>query len=127
MSKEAKETLKLIDPLLRVTGNKVHGSPDERKGAISTLISMIQFYGNPSIFFTFAPDDIHSLLTLRMCYPTTNWNSKFPSIDDGFENYMRHKNLRNNNINILDDYIDISEMNLNFLLPKNPVAATKIF
>ena len=50
MSKEAKETLKIIDPLLRITGNKIHGSPDERKSAISTLISMIQFYGNPSIF-----------------------------------------------------------------------------
>ena len=127
MSKEAKEILKTIDPLLRITGNKVHGSPDERKSAITTLISMIQFYGNPSIFFTFAPDDIHSLLTLRMCCPTKKGNCKFPSVDDGFEEYMRQKNCKGKFKNILDDSIDISEVNLHYLLSKNPVAAAEIF
>lgn len=54
---------------------------------------MIQSFGNPSIFFTFAPDDIHSLLTLRMCCPTIKGNDEFPSIDDGFEEYMREKKM----------------------------------
>jgi Helitron helicase-like domain at N-terminus len=73
---KAKEMLHLIDQLIRITGSRVHGSPDERKSAISTLISMIQFYGNPSIFFTFAPDDTHSMLTLRMRCPTQKGNDK---------------------------------------------------
>jgi hypothetical protein len=71
--KEAKMVLQTIDPLVRITGSKIHGSPAERKMAISTLMSMVQFYGCPSIFFTFAPDDIHSILTLRMCCPTQKW------------------------------------------------------
>jgi Helitron helicase-like domain at N-terminus len=126
-SKAAKETLQLIDPLLNITGSKVQGSPDERKSAISTLKSMIQFYRNPSIFFTSAPDDTHSLLTLRMCCPTVNGNDKFPAVDDGFEKYMRERRCENDIKHILDDQIDISELNLHYLLSKNPVAAGEVF
>ena len=77
---EAKSTLKLIDSLLEISGGKVIGSPAERKTAISTIISMVQFFGCPSIFFTFAPDDVHSVLTLRTCCPTKKGNNQFPAL-----------------------------------------------
>ena len=56
----------MIDSLLSISGAKVVGSPGERKSAIETMMSMVQFFGSPSIFFTFAPDDIHSILTFKM-------------------------------------------------------------
>jgi hypothetical protein len=42
-SNEAKSTLKLIDSLLKISGSQVSGSPAERKLAIGTIISMMQF------------------------------------------------------------------------------------
>lgn len=88
---------------------------------------MVQYYGCPSIFFTFAPDDIHSILTLRMCCPTMNGNDKFPAVDDGFEQMLREKNNECSEGNILNDYIDITEFNLHSLVTKNPVAAAQVF
>ena len=73
----------MIDSLLSISGAKVVGSPGERKSAIETMMSMVQFFGSPSIFFTFAPDDIHSILTLGMSCPTRNGNEKFPEVDFG--------------------------------------------
>ena len=52
----------MINFLLKVNGGKIIGSPAERKVAICTIIAMVQFFGCPSVFFTFAPDDIHSVL-----------------------------------------------------------------
>lgn len=115
-SKEAKIVLRTIDPLVRISGSKIHGSPQERKMAISTLTSMVQFYGCPSVFFTFAPDDIHSILTLRMCCPTSNGNKSFPAVDDNFELIMRSRNEKESIINILEDAIDIREFNLHNLV-----------
>ena len=62
-----------------------------------------------------------------MCCPTKKGNCKFPSVDDGFEEYMRQKNCKAKFKNILDDSIDISEVKLHYLLSKNPVAAAEIF
>jgi hypothetical protein len=77
--------------------------------AISTLMSMVQFYGCPSIFFSFAPDDVHSILTLRMCCPTQNGNEKFPAVDNSFETILRERNEKENDGSILNDEIDIRE------------------
>ena len=95
--------LQTIDPLVSITGSKIHGSPAERKMAISTLMSMVQFYGCPSIFFTFAPEDIHSILTLRMCCPTQNGNDKFPALDSSFEKMLRERDEKENDGSILND------------------------
>jgi hypothetical protein len=108
-SKEAKIDLQLIDPLVQITGSKIHGSPAGRKMAIRTLMSRVQFYGCPSIFFTFAPD-IHSVLTFRMSCPTENGNEKFPAVDDCFEQIIRQRNNNDTNNNLLHDEINIEEV-----------------
>jgi Helitron helicase-like domain at N-terminus len=113
--------------LVRITGSKIHSSPAERKMAISTLMSMVQFYGCPSIFFTFAPDDIHSILTLRMCCPTQNGNDKFPALDSSFEKMLRERDEKENDGSILNDEIDLRESNLHNLVTKNSIAAAEIF
>jgi hypothetical protein len=108
---EAKKTLKMIDSLLSISGEKVVGSHGERKSAIRTMMSMAQFFGSPSIFFTFAPDDIHPILTLRMSCLTRNGNVKFPAVDYGFEKKITIKAYETTN-NVVDDEIDISELSL---------------
>ena len=80
----------MIDSLLSISGAKVVGSPGERKSAIETMMSMVQFFGSPSIFFTFAPDDIHSILTLGMSCPTRIGNKKFPAVGFGIEKITRN-------------------------------------
>ena len=124
---EAKSILKLIDSLLKINGGKVLGSPGERKMAIGTIISMVQFFGCPSVFFTFAPDDIHSALTLRMSCPTKYGNHQFPAVDYGFEKNLQNRNMSPRSTKIMDDQIDISELNLHYLLNNNPVAAAHVF
>jgi Helitron helicase-like domain at N-terminus len=116
--------LKIIDPLVRIAGSKINGSPTERKMAISTLMSMVQFYGCPSTFFTLAPDDIHSVLTLRLCCPTNNGNDKF---DDSLEKILRESNEKGNDINILNDDTLKKESYLHSLVTKNLVAAAQVF
>ena len=111
---EAKSILNLIDSLLKINGGKVLGSPGERKMAIGTIISMVQFFGCPSVFFTFAPDDIHSALTLRMSCPTKYGNHQFSAVDYGFEKNLQNRNMSPRSTKIMDDQIDISELNLHY-------------
>ena len=69
-------------------------------------MSMVQFCGCPSIFFTLAPD---SVPTFRISCPTENENKKFPAVDDYFEQILRQRNNNDTNNNLLHDEINIEE------------------
>ena len=86
--------------------------------AIWTIVSMVQFFGCPSVFFTFAPDDIHSVLTLRMSCPTKCGNHHFPSVNGGFE-----KNLQERNHNSKNTF----RIKFTSYVNNNPVAAAHVF
>ena len=79
-------------------------------------MSMVQFYGCPSISFTFAPDDVHSVLTLRISCPTQNGNYKFPAVDDYFEQILRQRNDVDTDNDILRDERIFSQDGLNNLI-----------
>ena len=51
---------------------------------------MRYMYGMPSIFFTYAPDDINGILNLRMAFPQ-NGNGGFPADGSGFAEAIRNK------------------------------------
>ena len=54
-SKDAKALLKILTPVIRTSAAKMPFSPSERRGAATMLCAMAQFFGLPSIFFTFSP------------------------------------------------------------------------
>jgi len=81
---EASSTLiKQIMPHISVASAKVSYSTAQRRAAMAHLYAMVYHYGVPSVFFTFAPDDVHGILNMRMAIlQVSNWD--FPANGEGF-------------------------------------------
>ena len=77
-SDEAKLLAKSINKHVTMANSNVPYTADQRKSSVSHLYNMARFYGTPSIFFTFAPDDINGCLNLRMALPLSD-NFTFPN------------------------------------------------
>jgi len=121
-SVEAKKVGQTFDKLIRVVGANTPYSPGERAAAVTLLYAQVQMYGLPFVFFTLSLDDTHTVLAIRMCFPTReNGNEHFPAVDDGFA-----QNLNNGNKEFLEN-IDITDQNLIRLINSNPVAAADFF
>jgi len=120
-SKEAAEVLKILNPLIRTSGGKIDYSASARAAGLTTLYSYTQFFGCPSVFFTIAPDDTHSVLAIRLSIPTKS-NQGFPARDEGLLNHLLEGAQTHDLCKI-----DISEFGLQKLMAENPVAAAEIF
>jgi hypothetical protein len=83
------------------------------------LIAMRYMYGMPSIFFTYAPDDINGILNLRMPFPK-NGNGGFPADGSGFAEAIQNKEKDFHTIKIAPHH-------LRTILTKGPVAAAEVF
>jgi hypothetical protein len=68
-SEDARSFLKSINKHVAVNNCKVPYTLTQRKSSVTHLYNIARFYGIPSIFFTFAPDDINGCLNLRMALP----------------------------------------------------------
>jgi hypothetical protein len=80
---------------------------------------MVQFYETPSIFFTFAPDDINGCLNLRMALPLKD-NFFFSAVDGGLceESLNNDDNFQN---------LSVNQAGLRAVLANLPVSATEMF
>lgn len=58
--------LKKMGPNIQSCTSRIPYSSSQRGASMRNLIAMRYFYGMPSFFFTFAPDDIHGVLNLRL-------------------------------------------------------------
>ncbi len=76
-------------------------------------------YGMPSIFFTYAADNINGILNLRMSF-LQNGNGGFPADGSGFAEAIRNKEKDFHTIKIAPHY-------LRTILAKGPVAAAEVF
>ena len=121
---EAKEVMKTMGPLIRTTGKHTEFSPVARAHAITTLYAMVQYYQCPSVFLTISPDDVHSVLSIRLSIPSAsqNGNTAFPAHDEGLI-----EQLLKGATSFPIGEVDISEFGLQKLVAENPVAATEIF
>jgi hypothetical protein len=54
-SKQAKEIIHELDPLVQLISQRSDYSPGQRSAAISDLYAYVQFHGCPSFFLTVAP------------------------------------------------------------------------
>jgi len=123
-SKEAKEILKTLTPLVGVMGSKVDFSPVARAAAQTTLKAYTQYFGPPSMFLTIAPDDTHSVLGIRLSFPSaeTNANNAFPAVESGLI-----EKLLEGAKSFEVGKVDISEFALQKLVAANPVAAAEVY
>ena len=116
---ESVSLLKQLLPHISVTGAKAPYTAAQRKAAMSHLYAMVYHFGVPSVFFTFAPDDVHGVLNLRMTLPQNN-NFAFPSDGAGL-------------LAALQEGADvfhgtpISDRALAALLAAGPIAAAEIY
>jgi len=111
--------LKQIMPNITVASAKVPYSTAHRKAAMGHLYAMVYHFGVPSIFFTFAPDDVHGILNMCLALPQAN-NWDFPSNGEGFAAALRHGEEK------FHGY-PIGERALSALLAAGPVAAAEIY
>ena len=113
---EAQSIIKQLNPLVKLINQKVDFSPAQRAFAISELYAYVQYYGCPTVFFTLAPDDTHSVLSMRYSFPSTNTTS-FPVGDDNLRDTLR-KGQSILNCHLGD--IDLSHFGLDKLVGENP-------
>ena len=59
-SKEAKQILKVVTPVLTTGGNKTSFGSLERNSAISRINAMCLRYGMPTLFLTVSIDDVNN-------------------------------------------------------------------
>jgi hypothetical protein len=118
-TKSANNLLREIEPHIKTCAAKIPYSDGERAGSMVNALALTYFFGMPSNFITFAPDDIRGPLNLRMSLPFTN-NQSFPSDGTGFEKALKDGKQNFNGINL-------SKSSLPILLANAPVEAAEIF
>ncbi|EPZ36432.1 DNA helicase PIF1, ATP-dependent domain-containing protein [Rozella allomycis CSF55] len=123
-SASAKYIFKKIQPHILATGKNVPYGPIQRKNAMSQLYALVFRFGLPSVFFTFAPDDVHNPLAIRLCLPN-NDNYSFPAIDKINDEISFMCELRKGAKEIM--HINVSEYHLQQLISRNPVATSEVF
>jgi hypothetical protein len=122
---EAKKTASRCRKFIHMAGAKVPYSPAERNEALTKLYSMTYRFGTPSVFLTFAPDDLGSPLVLRWAM-NFNGNSAFPGkgdvYGDNFDEFFQA--VMEGNTEYRDIPIASSVQNSKFkkLVTENPVA-----
>ena len=80
---KSKKNCERIMKHVNVNSNKIPFTTSARKNAMSKLLANCNYYGLPSIFLTFAPDDVHRVLKNRLSMPQHS-TIDFPAEDDGF-------------------------------------------
>ena len=118
----ATSSIQLLNKLnvhIKSCTSKIPYSAAQCASSLSNLIAMRYMYGLPTIFFTYAPDDVNGILNFRLSLPQKNKNG-FPADGTGLA-----EAIRNNEATF--HQIPISSHNLRILLAKGSVAAAEIF
>jgi hypothetical protein len=103
---KARDLLQEMDPILRITGGTVPYSVTERARTVGTMYAFNQWYGPPSLFFTFSPDDSHSKMVMKM-YSVDEKRTVGPLLQSMA--------------------VNTSVYQLQRLMSMNPVASTEVF
>ena len=118
-AEDSKKLLARITPHIHSCTPKIPFSPAQRKSSMKHIYSMYIMYGLPSIFYTFALDDTHGTLNIRLGIPQQD-NLSFPATDDGFLQTLIDEKSEFKEIKI-------KENDLKILLAKGSFGAAAIF
>lgn len=111
--------LKRIEPLVRTCASQIPYTVSQRKSSLRNLRSLLIFFGIPSVFLTFSPDDINGVLNIHSSIPQTTIKG-FLSEDDGLLDGLVHGESHFKSI-------PIEKYSLRVRLASAPVAATEVF
>jgi hypothetical protein len=92
---KAKSSIKLLEklsPHIKSCTSRIPFTNAHRGASISNLIAMCYMYGLPSVFLTYAPDDINGVLNLRLTLSQTG-NDSFPNDGTGFAEAISDKKM----------------------------------
>lgn len=117
--KSSIKLLEKLNPHIKSCTTRIPFTNAQRGASILNLIAMCYMYGFPSVFLTYAPDDINGILNLRMALSQTG-NDSFPADGSGFAEAIREKKAESQEIKIAPQH-------LRALLAKGSVAAADIF
>ena len=115
----SKELAKRVLNVVAVVAPKIPFTTSARKSAMPKLLALAGNFGLPSVFLTFAPDDAHGTLNLRLSLPSSS-NLTFPALDDGFLDALRQGRSTFRDL-------PLKSKDLFALLASGPVAAAEIF
>lgn len=125
------EVQRLVAPLLSGIAARIPHSASERANVISNLFAMAERFGPACAFFTIAPDDTNTLITIRLCYGVQS-NERFPAV--GSIPFIAGEQtlewVLNNNYdmqNALDLQIPLSQQQKVLLAAMNPVQTSKLY
>ena len=118
-SKESIDLLKKLSPHIVSCTSRIPFTSAQRSAEIMNLVAMRYFYGMPCIFITYAPDDIHGVLNIRLSIGQKN-NENFPSDGNGLASAIQ-------NGESVFKSVPIAPQDLRILLAKGPIASAEIF
>ena len=118
--KEAKQVLATCSKFMKLAGKSVPFSPAARDAGMTKLYAFCQYFGMPGAYLTFAPDDVHQVLGIRLCYASID-NNSFPANGASLLSALM------NGETFFETSIKIGEPDLHVLMNSNPVAAAEIF
>ena len=127
------QVLSIMRNLISVTGSKVPYSPSERASGITTMYAYSQFFGLPSVFFTFSQDAVHNLLVIRLSHCSIS-NHSFPAenshpfsdcLKEGDDSFEEPLFVEGENIGVRS--IPCSSNDLHALANLNPTAEAEVF
>ena len=122
-SEEARQLLGTVSRYVTFIGKSVPYSSSEVRYQRQTLYALTQRYGEPSIFLTISPDDVHSLKLVRTgLKPFQNYRlNQTPKYPSSFIQYAKGDEIAQIPIKSL------KEVDLQAYAAENPVACASIF
>jgi hypothetical protein len=119
----ARALLRKIHGFVQLCGKSVPWGRMERSAEIKMLMELSRTNGAANIFYTFAPDDVHSLLGIMLSYPISGENV-FPSIPSKELQKALESQVKETQVTL---NFNMSEKALQELADRNPIATTLTF
>ena len=119
---KSSSSIKLLNKLnvhIKSCTSRIPFTASQRAASLSNLIGMRYMFGLPSVFFTYAPDDVNGTLNIRLSLPQKD-NNNFPADGTGLSEAIQ-------NSAAAFQEVPITPHHLRFLLAKGPLAAAEIF
>lgn len=111
--------LKKLGPHVQSCTSRIPFTSSQRGASMRNLVAMRYYYGMPSFFFTYSPDDINGVLNIRLSIGQKS-NEGFPANGLGLSSAMQKGDA-------VFSGVPISPQDLRALVAKGPVAAAEVF
>ena len=127
--KVARDVVQKVLGFINLSASKIPWGSRERASELGKLIADCRHFGPSSVFYSYAPDDVHNATTIRWATPYTGANS-FPALSPlSFLQALRGTTTAERMAFAPDGLhpVPMDETSLQLLAAKNPVACAITF